>query len=340
MRIPVLTLLACAAFAIAAPYRSEARLDTRVAASGDLLVTQATTNRSPIRYDLYALRADGSHLELLTQDAANAAASRNGQEIAFTRDGAIWVMRRDGSGQTRVTTPPQGARDDDPAWVANAGTLYFSRATGDDFDESSTASIYSVRPDGSGLRRVTRAPSSSGLHNLPACEQMPSLSPNGKILVYTIIGSCSHSPDWWVDAATRAGRQVKFNPKWPDWATDVQFTGARWAPKRMEIAYTVWDPAFRAEISISDLSGKHTRRVVSWPTSFSSAWPGTMSPAWSPDGAWLAFVKPLRYLGGFTSTGRSAGELWLVGTSGVGLRRLTPLKEYVAATWLPPVSGG
>jgi Tol biopolymer transport system component len=337
MRIVVLTLLACAAVAIAAPHRSDARFLTRGAPSGDLLVTEATGTRSPVRLDLYTMRPDGSHLRLLTQDAANAAASRNGQEIAFTRDGAIWLMQRDGSGQTRVTTPPQGAADDDPTWTPNGGRLYFSRQTGSGADGTWTASIYSVNPDGSALLRVTRASSNSGLHHLPACEEMPSLAPNGKILVYTIISSCSQTPDWWVDAATTAGHAVKFNPPWPDWAIDVQFGGARWAPKRMQVAYSVWDMSVRAGISISDLSGKHAHRVVSWPTSYASVWPGTMSPAWSPDGGWLAFVKSLKYVAGIDApNGPAVGELWLVATSGAGLRQLATVKNCTAATWLPP----
>ena len=67
--------------------------------------------------------ADGSHLRLFVRNAAEAAASPDGRQIAFVRGRAIWSMRRDGSGQRKLTQPGIAPgttgqlADHDPAWT-------------------------------------------------------------------------------------------------------------------------------------------------------------------------------------------------------------------------------
>ena len=85
---------------------------------------------------------------------------------------AIWVMQRDGSGQRQLTHPPKTDRygyhpeDYDPAWSPDGRIVYFSRVT-----LHPTASIFSVHADGSGLRRLTRAPTDTGRSDPGTCHE-------------------------------------------------------------------------------------------------------------------------------------------------------------------------
>ena len=74
--------------------------------------------------DLYVTSANGRGVTRLTRDASDPAVSRDGRRIAFVRYESIWMMRRDGSAQTRVTS---GRRDSTPAWSRDGRTIYFSR---------------------------------------------------------------------------------------------------------------------------------------------------------------------------------------------------------------------
>jgi hypothetical protein len=86
--------------AAAAPSREVERLP-----AGELLVTREAARGHAI----YALRPDGSATRLVAANAGYAAASRDGARIAFVRDNALWTMRRDGSNQQRLLSPPKVA---------------------------------------------------------------------------------------------------------------------------------------------------------------------------------------------------------------------------------------
>jgi len=263
--------------------------------------------------NLVLVAVDGTHSRVLVRNGARASVSRNGARIAFVRGRAIWVARRDGSGQRRLTTPPAGASDTDPAWTPRGTRIVFSRSTGKAANESSSAAIADVRvADGGDLRILVRPPRSSGLHNLPACDVRPSVSPAGSLL-YTEIDSCSHTATWRV-----AARGAKFDPAWPDWTFDPQFTGAQWSPDGTAAAFTVFDVGEgRAGVYRSDAGGKHIRRLALWQT---TGWPVDVVPAWTRDGRWLAFVKP--------------GELDVVRADGSGLLRV-PNIDATDVAWLP-----
>lgn len=111
------------------------------------------------------------------------------------------------------------------------------------FGGDDTASIYSVGPDGSGLRRLTRASPDSGIHGEPACHEQPSVSPDGRLVVYTLIVSCFHGVGSSIAAVTAAGkpRKLGFRFAWPAPAIEPEYFGATWAPDGMRIAYGVRD---------------------------------------------------------------------------------------------------
>jgi hypothetical protein len=200
--------------------------------------------------------------------------------------------------------------------------------------ESTTSSIFFVRADGSGLRQLTHAATSSGLHHLPACHELPSSSLDADVIAYTVIGSCSHTPDSSLAAVTSGGHATPIHPIWPDWAIDGEWQGATWAPTGEEIAYFIyaWNPE-RVGLYVSQINGAHTRRVALWAHSDTVGWP-LRAPAWSPDSAFLAITRAAGFSG---RTGALVGDVWLIGADGGRPQRLTATYDYTAQTWLPAV---
>jgi Tol biopolymer transport system component len=86
----------------------------------------------------------------LIADASDPAWSPNGTRIAFAGRSTpgIFVAAADGTGRTRLTTPTGTDRDEGPTWSPDGQWLAFHRSF------SSTWSVFVVRSDGSGLRRV------------------------------------------------------------------------------------------------------------------------------------------------------------------------------------------
>ena len=84
-------------------WKATGRTAARTLPAGEIVF--ARTIGSAGRPSLYAMASDGSHLRLLVRNAGNAAVSPDGNEIAFVRVSAIWVMRRNGSGQHQLTWP-------------------------------------------------------------------------------------------------------------------------------------------------------------------------------------------------------------------------------------------
>lgn len=136
----------------------------------------------PASADLFVANGDGSGERRLLQRPGfdyDASFSPDGQWIVFTSERAgagqadIYRVRRNGSGLERLTDGP--AMDDQaalspggtalatewgnvPSWSPSGDRILFTRqrATDQDFD------IYTIKPDGSDLRQVTRSPGTDG----------------------------------------------------------------------------------------------------------------------------------------------------------------------------------
>jgi Tol biopolymer transport system component len=119
--------------------------------------------------DLYRVKADGTSLERLTDDPAyddQATFSPDGREIIFvsTRDGGrsnLWILNVATHKTRRLTKGVWGdfrpAFSPDGKWIAftsDRGTPY-QAATGH-WEQAQLIDVYLMRPDGSGLRRLTQ----------------------------------------------------------------------------------------------------------------------------------------------------------------------------------------
>jgi Tol biopolymer transport system component len=96
--------------------------------------------------DLRRLRRNNNELAV---ERYNADWSPDGRRLAFMRNGDLMIANRDGSRERRIARWG-GVRDyeDRPSWSRDGRWIAFTPSTGE--------SLFIVRPDGTGLRRLAR----------------------------------------------------------------------------------------------------------------------------------------------------------------------------------------
>jgi TolB protein len=179
------------------------------------------------------------------------------------------------------------------------------------------ADLFTVRADGSGLRRLTRT---------RAWEQDPAWSPNGRLLAYSRGQAFCHagSCDWGAMAAgisvmAADGRQAReltsLGEAIDDFRTDES---PSWSPDSKRIAFTrtvddETDPA--NGIYVIGVDGEGLRRISPAPA---------RSLAWSPDGSTIAYVH------------KSGGYVGLLDVATRRARRLrSGLAGHSSVDWSP-----
>ena len=91
------------------------------------------------------MNANGAGEAMLTNDILSSedpAWSPDGSQISFGREGRIFVMNADGSGQRVLTNPGAGERDEEARWVTRWSRLAFIRVT-------SARNLWTINPGGS-----------------------------------------------------------------------------------------------------------------------------------------------------------------------------------------------
>jgi WD40 repeat protein len=281
---------------------------------------------------VYSVRPDGSRLTPLLPRSRSlyaAAVSGDGGTIAYgAASQPVDVSRASGAGLHQVV-----AEANDAALSHDGKLLAYS--TGED-----RASIWVVGTDGRGRRR------------LPGFGYRPDWSPDGKELV---LRSDVGEDEQAVVVESLGGRRHMV-------ARGALVTGPAWSPDGRWIAYTATssDPAGHPDLFVVRPDGTHRHRVAQDVGTF----------AWSPDGKRLAFGGYLRDVGVVGVDGRglrrlglsldgasvawspdgrrlaiaaNAGEdpvqIWLVGSNGKGLRRITGMGHNGLVGWtrLAPV---
>jgi TolB protein len=235
--------------------------------------------------------------------------ARNGK-IVFRRfldlqrnRGVIFTISPNGTGERRLTVPGD-ATDDEPVWTPDGSRIAFTRQFGAD------TAIYTMRPDGTGLKRVSPA---CPLTKPRRCEGSlaPGYAPSGRELVYAswdgrlkgaiaIIGSDGRNRRVVVPASSSAS------------LSDPQFspTGDRIVFERVHLGNR--QPKDARAIFLVNVDGSGLVRVTPWKIHAGD-------PHWSPDGKWILF-------GSNEHLDDKVSQIYLIHPDGTGLRQLTHFK--------------
>ena len=301
-------------------------------ASGTIIFTGSTGEGTA---GLYVVGADGSGLHQLAANAFDAAVSPDGRRIAFVRDGAIWLMGRDGSDQSRLTAPGPWLPDQDfpggsligdltPAWSSDGRSIYFSRL----YRKTASGSLFSVNRDGSGLRRLVAGQSDTGTAGYGSCHDSPSASPHGRFVAFSSTSDCGHGYPASIRFVTPSGQETTPSFLFPaDPSGELITRSPAWSPTGDRLAYDVVDTSELAEGRIRGASGIYVSGRSPIKPKRVAGESGS-NPAWSPDGSWIAYTK---------TADNGSGRVWLVRPDGGGAHLVvdTPFDQQ-DPVWLPP----
>lgn len=247
---------------------------------------------------------------------------KNGS-IAFRRyfnnahtSSGIFTIQADGSGEREVTRSPHGYIDDQPDWAPDGSLLAFTRCP----VHNGPCAIYTVRPDGDALRRLSK-PCAPGAHETVCPDNSNvAFSPDGQWLAFTE-ASGHVKPDRLVENIIERSTIVLINVNdgrrralvhsqpytadfmWPQFSPDgkqllyERDNSSRGAPAGMKALFVV------------DMTSGAQRRITPWSLSAGD------NPDWSPDGQWIL------YRSHHDDGGVSNVEL--VHPDGTGLKQLT-----------------
>jgi TolB protein len=248
-----------------------------------------------------------------SDDATKTTASPRGPalggRIAFRRyfdagqtTGAIFTVNPDGTEERQVTRPPNDTVDDQPAWSPDGRTIAFERCR-----REKPCAVWTVRPDGSGLRQLSHGRE----------ESAPAWSPDGRHLAMdrasgTVVHDQIETSE--VVVAGADGRHARTVARLTHHRGDVG--GAVWSPDGRRLIYEVV-PAVSSEaeaphpaLYVVDARGGKPARITR-PTLRAGD-----HPDWSPDGSRIVFRTQPNGEG-------PGGDVFTARPDGSGMRRLT-----------------
>ena len=241
--------------------------------------------------------------------------SPDGRQLTFhsNRSGrqAIWIAKSDGS-EPRILfdDPAAGTDPGTAAWSADGRLIAFAMRPAGAANENESE-IYTIAPDGSGLRRLT---------NAPGDDSHPHWSAQGRIFFNSARATPDQKADWgrqWIDIYSMAadGSDVRRHTEcrsictYPVPAPDGRSVVHR---RIVDTPGRNWDQSEakrNSEVVLTPLDGGEQRNLSNSP-----AYDGW--PTWTPDGQWVVFASN-------RDGGVSVGQIFRTRTDGSGMERLS-----------------
>jgi Tol biopolymer transport system component len=234
--------------------------------------------------------------------------SPNGSELVLPRRRSLYVFNVDRGSFRRLTACGSGkCFDMHPTWAPNGRRILFVR-----YRTPFTESLWTVRPDGSGLTRLTR--------KLLGAAGNPVWTPDSRRIAFDVGDNLDARI--YVMSADGSNQRVLRRG-----AGDTGPGVPAWSPDGRRVAYltTPGLPArYRAAIWIVNVDGTGRRLLYR-----SACCIGTWGrPRWSPDGKWLVFGVGL-------SEDRARSGIYLIQADGTRLRRLAGAPTEAAWQRIP-----
>ncbi len=267
-----------------------------------------------------------------TTPGANGRIAFKGYLDADRSTGALFTMTPSGKHVRQVTSPASGTVDDQPDWAPDGSLIAFRRCAPD-----TVCAIYTIRPDGTGLRRLT-AECSAPPADLGRCSEETEVAflPDGKRVAYTrSTGSVREFPngEGFIEHSDIVIRDLTSG------RTNVVLRGERFggdnnevvvSPSGKQIAFhrvnsPLARPAGGIAVFVMSIDGRHVQRVTPWSLKAGD------HPDWSPDGCWILFRS--NDAGSFLNS-----QLYVIHPGGSGMRQVThvsPETMLLSASFSP-----
>ncbi|MBN1313803.1 MAG: serine/threonine-protein kinase [Anaerolineae bacterium] len=258
-------------------------------------------------YDLYLIDVDGTNLQQITKDPErdyDPAWSPDGTRIAYVShadgDAEIvlinvgCILSSEGCDRSARKLTDNTARDIGPAWSPDGTHIAFASDRDGDYD------IYTMEADGQYLRQLTFYDTE---------DLSPSWSPDGQQIVYHVKDDHLYI----ISAAGGVPRQLTDNSgidQWPDWSLGGDL-----------IAYTSTANQAAGE------RGIFTVELINSKIAQLTTGARDDDPAWSPDGAYIAFDSG--------SNGSDLFDIVVLEIASGILNRLTNQGNNVSPDWQP-----
>jgi Tol biopolymer transport system component len=155
--------------------------DPAVSPNGTLVAFDRSGGPNPLKPSIFLMNSDGSHIVRLTTTPSwaidgdtNPVFSPDGKQLAFVRDGAIYIVGVDGGRASAITPPVLVASR--PQWSPDGSKIAFG--TSDQAGVDIGQNVHVVNADGSGFVALTHeiSPDSAG---------DPAWSPDGSFIAFT-----------------------------------------------------------------------------------------------------------------------------------------------------------